>query len=70
MCKDAGFNRTTLETYLNQYSSYFMDIAEIEAVEQEKYLSLYGFYVWGKCDIAGNSMRNYEITLDEYIKRI
>ena len=69
LVKESYFNPEFLQEYLRNHSEYFQQVARSEAEAQEKYFKEYGFYLWGNCDIIDNKIRNYEVTLDEYIDR-
>lgn len=67
MAYHPDFSRSWLTEYLKTHSDYFIEVAEKEAKIQDDFFSKHGFYIWGKCDIIANKIRNYEAVVDQYI---
>lgn len=55
-----------LRKFLKQNNQYFLDVSRKEADKQKDFFDRYGFYLWGT--IEDQHIRNYEVTLDRYIK--
>jgi hypothetical protein len=54
-----------LPNFYRDNNNKFLEASLIESENQRNYYNKYGFYLWGS--IEGESIRNYEITLDRYI---